>query len=128
MTPINKAFRVPEETIYGLLTAETLTSEAEMILRVKKPDYLGQSMWEFRHETRIIPAKILDAEWLARFHNREVVLRPRDSIRVKIQTAVYYDRYGEVVATHYAITQVLAVIAAPTWGQGELYPDETRDG
>ena len=117
---INPDFRVPEESMVELLTKETLRSEAVMILKVKKPDYLGQSMWEFRHETRTIPAKISDRDWLVQFQSRQVLVKPGDSIRARVATAVNYDRYGEVVGQNYEITQVLEVVPLPTWVQGKL--------
>lgn len=121
---INKSFDVPQEAIDRILTAETLSNTAEMILRVKKPDYLGQSMWEFRHQNHVILAKILDTAWLARFHTREVTLRPGDSVRAKVQTDVHYDQYGDVVAIHYSILEILDVIALPAWSQVDLYSNE----
>jgi len=121
---LNRDFTIPEETIDNLLTAETLSSQAEMILRVKKPDYLGQSMWEFRHQNRAIQAKILDVGWLQRFQSRMEVVRPGDSLRAVVETRVHYDQYGEVVAMHWSVAEVKGVILLPDWAQSDLYPDE----
>lgn len=118
---LNREFSVPEEAIDALMTAETMTSSAEMILRVKKPDYLGQSMWDFRHQNRVILARVADAEWLSRFQHRAVTLRPGDSIRATVETSVHYDQYGEVVAIHFTVTKVHGEILLPNWAQAELY-------
>jgi hypothetical protein len=41
---------------------ETVTfPAAQMILAVKKPDYLGDSKWDLRHGRRSIAAKIEDS-------------------------------------------------------------------
>lgn len=114
---INKSFRVPEEAIEELLTAETIQSTAPMILKVKKPDLLGQSMWEFRHQNRTFLAKVQDTEWLEKFQARQIPIRPGDSIRALVETRVHYDQFGEVVASHYSVLQVIEVIPLPAWGQ-----------
>jgi len=45
----NLEFNLVPESLEDLLVQETLSSESELLLKVKKPDYLGESMWEFRH-------------------------------------------------------------------------------
>jgi hypothetical protein len=58
---INLTFNLSPESIEALLVRETYTNTATMILKVKKPDFLGESMWEFRYEGRVIPVKITDS-------------------------------------------------------------------
>lgn len=81
-----------------------------MIPKVKKPDYLGESRWEFRHGTRPISAKIVHADWLKDFHNRKYDIRPGDSLRATVLTTVSYGYDKEVVAIHYDITEVKEII------------------
>jgi hypothetical protein len=91
-----------------LLTREVISSESTMILKVKKPDYLGGSRWEFVFG-RGIEAKILDSDWLHRFQNRGVDVRPGDAIRAIVRTEVRYGYDGSVVGTSYTILKVLGV-------------------
>jgi len=108
----NLTFNIAPESIEDLLAKEILTSESEMILRVKKPDYLGESMWDMRHGTSIIQVRILDKDWLDKFQNRSIDLRPGDSIRAKVQIANKYDYDGELISTHHNATEILDVIRA----------------
>lgn len=124
---LNRDFLMLPESIDELLTAETLAGDAEMILRVKRPDYLGTAMWEFRHQNRQIYAKVADIGWLEQFQSCAERAPPGSSLRAVVRTEVHYDERGEVVATHYTITKVLGVIAPPAWAQVELY-DEDDDG
>jgi len=117
---VNHRFSVPPDAIEELIAHDVIANTINMILRVKRPDYLGRSMWEFRHEGRVIPAKILDQPWLDEFQARRVLVRPGDSLRVQAETRVLYDRYGEVLATQYVIHKVLGVIPAPDWQQRAL--------
>ena len=45
-------FNIPEEQIDDLSGSAVETHENTMELRVKKPDFLGDSKWEFRQEFR----------------------------------------------------------------------------
>lgn len=51
-----------EVEISEVLAARTITSDVEMILKVNRPDFLGNSMWEFNHEGHPMTASILDIE------------------------------------------------------------------
>jgi hypothetical protein len=54
---------------------------------VKKPDFLGNLMGEFNHEGHPISASILDHEWLARFHQHGLGVRPGFAFRLVHATA-----------------------------------------
>jgi len=107
----NLSFKLAPESIEDLISKETIVSESEMILKVKKPDYLAESMWDFRHGTKIIPANISDKEWLDKFQSRQVEVRPKDSIHAVVKASFKYDYDGELIAEHYSVTKVIKVIA-----------------
>lgn len=113
----NMEFNFSPESIEDLLTKETISSETEMILKVKKPDYLGDSQWELRHEKNAILVKILDTVWLRQFQDRKVNVRPGDSLRAKVKVLVHYDYNNEVIGIHYEITKVMDVIKAEASNQ-----------
>ena len=108
--PINTSFRVTAEQIEEILTRERITNELEMILMVKKPDFLGDSMWDFRHEGKRIPAKVVDSEWLGNFHTGTIALRSGDALRAWVEIETNYGNDREVLATHYRVLKVLEVI------------------
>ena len=112
----------PEE-LSELVTKETVTSAAApMILAVKKPDYLGNSKWEFRHGKRAIAAKIEDAVWLERFQNREIDVRPGDALRCFVQIENCYGYDNELVMEKYTITQIEGVLVNQ-YKQADLLDD-----
>ncbi|MEB3283227.1 MAG: hypothetical protein VKK42_30335 [Lyngbya sp.] len=94
-----------------------------MILKIKKPDYLGESKWEFKHEKRTINVKIQDLEWLSKFRNREVVVAPGDAIKAIVEVISKYDFSGEVISIQYSIQKVLEVIPMPPESQLSLFKD-----
>ncbi len=91
-----------------------------MILKVMKPDYLGESMWEFKHETKSFPAKILDIQWLKDFQRRKFEIRPGDSIRAHVEVATKYDYNGEVVSVYYTLLKVKEIITYNPAQQNQL--------
>ena len=84
----NQSFRYHQDAVEALLTKETKNSENSEILKVKKPDYLGDSMWELKYRERVIPAKITDHNWLLEFQSRRVDVRPGDALSVILQTQI----------------------------------------
>jgi hypothetical protein len=105
-TRINTGFRVTTEQIEEALTHETIINQDTMILKVKRPDFLGDSMWEFRHEGKKFPAKVMDVDWLRSFKSRQIVLQPGDAIRGTVEIETRYGQDQEVIATHYRILKV----------------------
>ncbi|MFZ1289420.1 MAG: hypothetical protein WAR79_04990 [Melioribacteraceae bacterium] len=107
---INKEFIYDSDLVEELLTRETISNISEMILKVKKPDYLGESMWDFKHGDRALQAKFTNIEWLKEFQSRKFDIRPGDSIRAKVETQIKYGFTDEIIATHYFISDVLEII------------------
>jgi hypothetical protein len=116
MTPtgdveMNLTIRWPVEDIEALAVARTIEAPAtEMILAVKKPDYLGTSKWELRHGKRTIQAKIENQDWLRRFQNREVDVRPGDALRCVVAISHLYGHDNELLAERYTILEVAEVL------------------
>jgi len=108
--PFNLTFNIVPDAIEDLLTKEVITSTLEMILNVKKPDYLGESMWELKHEQKTVQVKILDTDWLYRFQNRDVDIRPGDSIRAMVKVKTSYDYDNEVINVHYTVEKVIEIL------------------
>ena len=106
----NLEFKLIPESIDDLVTKDKIVSKSEMILKVKKPDYLGESKWDFRHGGRGFPAKIVHREWLEEFQNREVDIRPGDSIRAEVEITNKYDFDGELISTDYVVLEVINII------------------
>lgn len=111
----NLNFAITPASIEEILVRETITNRETMILKVKKPDYLGESKWEF-HAGKIIPARIEDIGWLAKFRARdpEAHVLPGDSLKVVVDHSTSYGFDNEIVAENYTITEVLSVQRPPS--------------
>jgi hypothetical protein len=116
----NQNFQYHQEAVEALLTKETKTSERPERLKVKKPDYLGESMWEFVFQGRVIMAKIVDHNWLLSFQSRKIDVRPGDALSVLLQTQINYGFQGEEIAVHHRVSRVDEVIRSPGGEQADL--------
>lgn len=117
----NLTLHIAPETVEELITAEIIDSVSTMIVKVKKPDFLGASQWEFHWDNRTIPATILDLDWLADYQNGRVMLSPGDAIRAEVLTRVQYGFARDVVGTRYGIVKVLEVIPKDASYQAPLF-------
>ena len=109
------------EAVEDLLTKETISTPQVMILKVRKPDYLGESMWEFRFQNRNLPAKILDTQWLKRFQQRQVDVRPGDAIRADVLVDVKYGFEGDVISIHHSIVKIHEIITVDTMPPPQMF-------
>ena len=109
---INLSKSLPIEEIESLEIAKTIDYPAsEMILTVKKPDYLGASKWELRHGSRTISAKVEDNVWLSKFQGRQEDVRPGDALRCKVKTEMLYGFDNELIADRHTIVEVIEVLS-----------------
>jgi len=122
-----RGYFISEEIKEEILTKEISTCENVLMLKVKKPDYLGQSRWLFHHEGHPIEASIEDKEWLAAFQSRNIIVCPGDSLKARLKTEIMrgYDR--EDVSVRYYVTKVIDVIAGDKGTQAFLFPEDKQE-
>lgn len=119
-TSFNLELDFAPKQIEDLLTKEIIESNSIMIMKVKKPDYLGDSKWDFKYDSHSIQVKILDFDWIKSFQNREVDIRPGDSIKAEISTEVKYGFDNDVVSINYYLIRVIEVLPLKEPNQHKL--------
>ncbi|MDR1490437.1 MAG: hypothetical protein LBS65_08170 [Desulfovibrio sp.] len=102
-------FVVTQEDITNLFAGEIISNDLVKILMVRRPDFLGDSKWEFRYEKKPFSAKIVDEGWLNDFRAGKIDIRPGDALRVMIRETVMYDNNGEVMREECEILSVLGI-------------------
>jgi hypothetical protein len=117
-TPIEQGLKITSDDIATLLTDEVTATQAEMTLLVKKPDYLGQSRWEFRHADGPLEARISGAHWLEQFQDGRVALKPGDALHAIVRTEIARGFEGSIVDTRHEVVKVLAVVPIAPGEQG----------
>ncbi len=106
---IDADFSVTDDDITNLLVSQTLVSVREIILMVRKPDFLGESKWEFRFDRKNMSVSIADKDWLSEYQDGKKDIRPGDALRVNMRESVSYDANGEVVNVEREIVEVLEI-------------------
>jgi len=117
----NPKLSISDAVLRDIITRESIVTEGERILKVKKPDYLGPSKWGFKYAGHLIEARVLDEKWLNDFQGRNVGVQPGDSLRVILREELSYGYDSEIVHADYEIVKVLEVIPAPKFIQRELF-------
>jgi len=99
-----------ESNLVGIVTRESLSSSSIMFLRVRKPDYLGDTKWIFKHGKTEVKAIITDKDFLNDFHDRKIKVQPGDSIKCEVKVVSKYDFNSDLISAEYEITKVIEVI------------------
>jgi hypothetical protein len=103
--------KIDLEELADLATKETITTPAsEMILAVKRPDYLGNSKWDLRHGRRPLSARISDDSFLSKFQGRKVDVRTGDALRCRVSVEMRYGFDNELISESFVVTEVLEVL------------------
>lgn len=116
----NLELSIDMDNMEDLITDEVYESEIKMILKVKKPDYLGDSKWEFKHGGKTLNAKILDSEWLVEFQKGNKPVMPQDSLVCMVKTINKYDYNFDLLSVTYDITRVIHVNKRPQNNQTSI--------
>jgi hypothetical protein len=109
---LNKNFSISTETIEELLTQRTISYESDVVLYIKKPDYLGKSMWNVYIDNKSHFVKFLDYDWLDRFQSRHIDVKPGDALRSHVKTTVKYAADNTEISVIYDVLKVYEVISS----------------
>lgn len=120
---LNPNLTLSAEAIDALTVSETQDHKATLVMKVKKPDFIGDSMWQFHHDNHILDVKIADEAWLRSYQDGNIPVLPGDAIRAHLDIQVKYGHDLEVVGMHYTAADVEAVIPKQKHVQGSLFED-----
>lgn len=102
--------KIDIEAVEEALTENEIVNETEMIYLIKKPDFLGDSAWSFKHGNKSASIKISHIEWLEEFHSGKIVVVPGDSLKVRVKQSSRYNINGYLISDKLEIIEVIDVI------------------
>ena len=117
---LNTKFRLPLATLEEFCAGDVIENPSEIILKVRKPDFIGDTQWEFLHGREPIKAKISDEEWIKSYFGGAEIITPGDSLRVKMITTSIYNNNQDLIRSRHVITKVIAVVKAERVMQEKL--------
>jgi len=92
------------------MTKKKVETTIHIKLKIKTADFLGRSRWKFKLDNNnTIEAKILDEDWLERFHAQRENIGPGDSIEISGTVIDSYDDFGNLIYSQYIILKVIKV-------------------
>lgn len=98
------------------------SGSVDMVLLVRKPDYLGNAQWEFKHGRTPISASIEDKAWLSRFRSGNEIVLPGSAISCRVNFEHKYTKSGKLISSKHEITNIYTVIPPesrqPSWLDG----------
>lgn len=97
------------EDVENALTTEEIKSENIVYYKIRRPDFLGDSQWDFKHGNKSLKVKILHEEWLDDFQKGKVIVVPGDSLKVKIRQNFKYNKNGYLISEKTEIIEVLEI-------------------
>ncbi len=102
---------LPSETL-GTQPSEPIEKDntIEMVLIIRKPDMIKDTMWQFSHGKSNVSASIKDAAWLAEYRARRVPIFPGDALNCVIRSIYSYDEKGDLIDQRMEIIKVNGVI------------------
>jgi hypothetical protein len=97
-------------------------SDGELILTIRRPDFIKDTLWQFTHGKNNISAPIKDEKWLEDFHNRKINLLPGDALRCKVHYTHIYDEKGALLEQKIEILLVLEILKGQEGEQIGMFP------
>ena len=103
---------LPSEHLPETPIEQELSNEADMVLIIRKPDFLAKSQWQFRHGKSTLSATMDVPDWMREFHQGKHVIKPGDALKVRARFDYRYDVNGDLCDQKTTIIKVYAVIQA----------------
>lgn len=113
----------PSELLADLQVIRTDEGQMRMSLLVRKPDLLGDSMWEFRHGKNTITARVSDEKWMGSFRAGREFIRPGSSLSCTLFYQYGYDSTDELQTIKHEIIKVHSVVNQVGGEQTRLLED-----
>lgn len=103
---------LPSEHLPEAAIEQELSNDADMVLIIRKPDFLAKSQWQFRHGKSNLSAAMDVPDWLREFHQGKHPLKPGDALRVRVRFEYRYDANGDLADQKTTVIKVYGVIQA----------------
>jgi len=91
------------------MTKREVSTKEKRVMMVKIADLLGKSKWRFKYLEKTIEARISDSVWLDKFHNKQDIVTPGDSLEAEVEQIDYFDKHNKLIDSEITILEVYDV-------------------
>lgn len=102
---------------------QELSNDVDMVLIIRKPDFLAKTQWQFRHGKSTLSAVMDVPDWIREFHQGKHPLKPGDALRVRVRFEYRYDTNGDLADQKATVIKVYGVIQAAS-PPDDLFDDD----
>ena len=83
----------------------------DKILKIKTMDLLSDNTyWKLIRENKTIDVKILDSDWLEKYHNRQFVIQPNDYLKLQLKITYTINQNFDKPKVTYEAIKVYEII------------------
>jgi hypothetical protein len=115
---------LPSEHLPDIPIERELSNELDMVLIIRKPDFLAKSQWQFKHGKTALFSAIEDEDWMHEFHAGRQVIKPGDALRVRVRIEYSYNADGDLCDQKTTIIKVYGIIPSSAPLKGMFDDDE----
>src|SRR5690606_16299147 len=102
---------------------QELSNDMDMVMIIRKPDFLAKTQWQFRHGKSNLSAAMGDPDWLREFHHGKHPIKPGDALRVRVRFEYKYNANGDLIDQKTTVIKVYNVIPASS-PPDDLFDDD----
>ena len=109
--PVSKEFYFPR-SVEEIFREEKETFPSKDVLIIRRPDYVGNSKWDFislKRGDKPVSARILHEEWLNDWKNHRKHILPGDALQVMIKTTKVICK-NKIIRFEDVVTEVIEII------------------
>lgn len=114
---------LPSEHLPPTPVEQELSNDMDMVMIIRKPDFLAKTQWQFRHGKSNLSAAMDDPDWLREFHHGKHPIKPGDALRVRVRFEYKYNANGDLIDQKATVIKVYNVIPASSPPDG-LFDDD----
>ncbi|MBP2564633.1 hypothetical protein J2766_001192 [Agrobacterium tumefaciens] len=103
---------LPSEHLPPTPAEQELSNDMDMVMIIRKPDFLAKTQWQFRHGKSNLSAAMDDPDWLREFHHGKHPIKPGDALRVRVRFEYKYNANGDLIDQKATVIKVYNVIPA----------------
>ncbi|WP_156942736.1 hypothetical protein [Mesorhizobium sp. L48C026A00] len=101
---------LPSENLPEIPIEQELSNEMDMVLIIRKPDFLAKSQWQFKHGRVSLSATMDVPDWIRDFHHGKYPIKPGDALRLRMRFEYRYEANGDLIDQKMTVIKVYGVI------------------
>lgn len=100
-------FKNMVQDVDSIIQEKKVLTKSQIIVSIKKADFLGESKWELIYKKRSFKASIKDSEFLENLHGGKISITSKTNMEINLITETYLNEIGEEIKTVHYVEKVI---------------------